>query len=159
MTTQKPRPSRLLKLGFKVPVWLYQAHLGFLFGGRVFAIVHHGRRSGRRYVSGLEVLTRRDGELFVFSSWGTHADWFRNIEAGGVAGLWDGRERYPGASFRVLGPDGAAEILARYEQEHPGTAKRTLPRMLPGYDGSEAMRQELAASATIVAFRPATATD
>jgi deazaflavin-dependent oxidoreductase (nitroreductase family) len=159
MTSQKPRPSRLLKLGFKVPVWLYQAHLGFLFGGRVFAIVHHGRRSGKRYVSGLEVLTRRDGELFVFSSWGTHADWFRNIEAGGIAGLWDGRKRYPGASFRVLEPDEATEILARYEQEHPGTAKRTLPRMLPGYDGSEAMRQQLAASATIVAFRPTTATD
>ncbi len=37
-------------------MWLYQAHLGFLFGGRIFAIVQHGRRSGKRYVTGLEAL-------------------------------------------------------------------------------------------------------
>ena len=76
MTRGKARPSGLVKLGFKVPTWLYRAHLGFLFGGRVFAIVHHGRTSGKRYVSGQEVLLRRDGELFVFSAWGTKADWF-----------------------------------------------------------------------------------
>ena len=68
MIAQRGRPSGLLKLGFKVPVWLYQAHLGLLFGGRVFAIAHHGRKSGKRYVSGLEVLVRRDGELLAFSA-------------------------------------------------------------------------------------------
>ena len=33
MTQEKARPSGLVKLGFKVPVWAYRAHLGFLFGG------------------------------------------------------------------------------------------------------------------------------
>ena len=59
MTVQRQRPSRLTKLGFTIPMWLYRAHLGFVFGGRIFAIVHHGRKSGKRYVSGLEVLVRR----------------------------------------------------------------------------------------------------
>jgi deazaflavin-dependent oxidoreductase (nitroreductase family) len=135
-------------------MWLYRAHLGFLFGGRIFAIVHHGRKSGKRYVSGLEVLVRRDGELFVFSAWGTKADWFRNLEAGGVDELWDGRRRYGGAEFRVLEPDETYEIIVAYEQEHPSTAKRTLPRMLEGYDASEAKRRELAEAGTIVAFKP-----
>ena len=125
MTAQRERPSGLLKLGFKVPVWLYQAHLGRLFGGRIFAIVHHGRKTGKRYVSGLEVLVRRNGELFVFSAWGTRADWFRNIEAGGVDELWDGGRRYPGATFRVLEPNDASEVIAAYEQAHPRTAART----------------------------------
>jgi len=151
---EKQRPSRLAKLGFKVPVWAYQAHLGFVFGGRVFMIVHHGRKSGRRYVSGLEVLVRREGELFVYSAWGTRADWYRNIEAGGVDELWIGRERYPGATFRLLQPDEAFEILEAYETEHPGTAKRTLTRMLEGYDFSDEMRRQLAQSSTIVAFCP-----
>lgn len=154
MTQQKKRPSGLVKLGFKVPVWLYRAHLGFLFGGRIFAIVHHGRTSGKRYVSGLEVLVRRDGELFVFSAWGKQADWYRNIEAGGVDELWDGRRRYPGAAFRPLEPEEAYEILEAYEAEHPSTAKRTLPRMLEGYDFSDEMRRDLAQTATIVAFQP-----
>ncbi len=154
MTVQRERPSRLVKLGFKVPVWLFRAHLGFVFGGRIFAIVHHGRRSGKRYVSGLEVLVREGGELFVFSAWGTTADWYRNIEAGGVDELWDGRARFGRATFRLLGPEEAVTVLARYEAEHPRTAKRTLPRMMPGYDFSEASRRTLASSSTLIAFEP-----
>ena len=158
MTSQRNPPSGLVKLGFRFPVWLYKAHLGFLFGGRVFMIVHHGRKSGKRYVSGLEVLVRREGELFVFSAWGTRADWFRNIEAGGVDELWDGRRRYEDATFRVLEPDETYEVLAAYEQDHPGTAKRTLPRMLEGYDFSDGDRRRLAETGTIVAFEPDGAT-
>jgi deazaflavin-dependent oxidoreductase (nitroreductase family) len=157
MTDERKRPSKLLKLGFKVPQWMYQAHLGFLFGGRVFMIVHHGRTSGKRYVSGLEALVRRDGELFVFSAWGTKADWYRNIEAGGIDELWDGRRRYDGATFRLIQPDEAYEVLSRYEQDHPKTAKRTLPQMLEGYDGSDEMRRQVAEIGTMVAFKvPAT---
>ena len=154
MTDQRKKPSGLTKFGYKVPVWLYQAHLGFLMGGQVFTIVHHGRKSGKRYVSGLEALVRRDGELFVFSAWGTKADWFRNIEAGGVDGLWDSRSRYPGATFRLLEVDESYDVLAEYEQKHPRAAKRNLPRMLDGYDFSDEMRRELAETGTIVAFKP-----
>ena len=154
MTVQRDRPSGLMKLGFKVPVWMYQAHLGRVFGGRIFMIVHHGRKTGQRYVSGLEVLVRREGELFVFSAWGRTADWLRNIEAGGVDELWDGGSRYAGASFRVVEPDEAFEVLADYEREHPGTARQTLPRTLEGYDFSEAMRRQLAETGTLVAFKP-----
>jgi hypothetical protein len=57
--TSRQRPSRVLRLGFKVPVWLYQAHLGFLFGGRLVANVHRGRESERRYVSGMDGVERR----------------------------------------------------------------------------------------------------
>lgn len=154
MTDHKRKPSGLTKLWFRVPVWMYQAHLGWIFKGSIFMIVHHGRKSGKRYVSGLEVLTRREDELFVFSSWGRQADWFRNIEAGGVDGLWDGRERYPGADFRVLDPDEAFEVLTDYEREHPRTARQTLTRMMEDYDFSDEKRQQLAEDGTMLAFRP-----
>jgi len=154
MTVERARPSRLAKLGFAIPVWLYRAHLGFLFGGRVIAIVHHGRKSGQRYVSGLEVLTRTGGELFVCSAWGMKADWFRNIEAGGIDELWDGRTRHDTAAFRVIEPDEAFEVLERYEVEHERTARRTLPRMLAGYDFSDSSRRTLAEDSTIIAFKP-----
>ena len=154
MTVRRERPSWLTRLWFKVPVWLYRAHLGFVLGGQIFAIVHHGRRSGKRYVSGLEAIMRRDGELFVFSGWGRRADWFRNIEAGGVDELWDGRTRYPGATFRVIEADEAYEVLVDYEREHPRTARQTLTRTLPGYDFSDEMRRQLADDSTLLAFRP-----
>ena len=154
MTVQRDRPSGLMKLGFKVPVWMYQAHLGRVFGGRIFMLVHHGRKSGKRYVSGLEVLVRREGELFVFSAWGRKADWLRNIEAGGVDELWDGSTRYGGATFRVVEPDEAFEVLTDYEREHPKTARQTLPRTIDGYDFSDTMRRQLAEAGTLVAFRP-----
>ncbi len=84
MKTTRKGPSTLLKALFKVPVWMYQAHLGFLFLGGVIAIVHRGRKSGSRYVTALELLDRRDDELFVLSLWSAKSDWYRNIEANGV---------------------------------------------------------------------------
>ena len=55
---------RWLDVVFKVPVWMYQARLGRVFGrvffGRVIAIVHRGSRSGNRYMSGREALERHE---------------------------------------------------------------------------------------------------
>ena len=56
--------------------------------------------------------------------------------------------------FRVLEPDEAVDVIAASEREHPGTARRTLPRMLEGYDFGPDMRHELAQSGTVVAFKP-----
>jgi deazaflavin-dependent oxidoreductase (nitroreductase family) len=155
MSGARDRPSRLAKAGFKVPVWIYQAHLGFLFMGRIIAIVHRGRRSGRRYVTGLEVVERCDGELFVFAAWGSRSDWYRNIEANGVDELWDGRQRSRDVGFRVMTSDEAFEAIARYERDHPRSARAVLPRVLPGYDFSDKARRELVDLGALVAFRAA----
>ena len=111
------RPSTLVKALFKVPVWMYQAHLGFLFFGSLIVIVHRGRKSGNRYVTGLEMIDRCDDELFVLSLWGAKSDWYRNIEANGVDQLWDGTKR-TGASFRVVASDEAFGILSKTEKAH-----------------------------------------
>lgn len=105
----------------------------------------------------MRALVRRDGELFVFSAWGVRADWYRNIEAGGVDELWDRRTRYQGATFRRLETDEAYDVIEAYEQQHPRTARRTLPRMLAGYDFTHESRRTLAGVGTIVAFKPTTA--
>ena len=120
------RPSGFLKFVFRVPVWMYSMRLGPLFFGRLITIVHRGRKSGKRYESGLEVIDRRGGELFVFAAWGTKSDWFRNIEANGVGELADGSHRSP-ATFRVVGADEAYGILTEYEQRHRTAAKFFFP--------------------------------
>ena len=151
MNTTRKGPSTLLKALFRVPVWMYQARLGFLFFGRLIAIVHRGRKSGSRYVTGLELLDRRDGELFVFSVWGTRADWYRNIEANGVDELWDGTKR-TAASFRVVTSDEAVGILFNTEKAHKRLVRFFWPRMYPGYDFTDESRRALADSGVIVAF-------
>ena len=152
-TTTRKGPSTLLKAFFKVPVWMYEKRLGFLFFGRLIAIVHRGRKSGNRYVSGLEVLARRDGELFVLSMWGAKSDWYRNIEANGVDELWD-RQKQSGASFRVVISDEAFGILSDYEKAHKQAARFGFPRIYPGYDFTDESRRALVDSGVIVAFTP-----
>ena len=145
------RPSTLVKALFKVPVWMYQAHLGFLFFGSLIVIVHRGRKSGNRYVTGLEMIGRRDDELFVLSLWGAKSDWYRNIEANGVDELWDGTKR-TGASFRVVASDEAFGILSKTEKAHKRLVRFFWPRMYPGYDFTDESRRALADSGVIVAF-------
>jgi deazaflavin-dependent oxidoreductase (nitroreductase family) len=152
--TSHERPSRIAKFLFEVPVWMYRARLGFLSFGRVIVIVHRGRKSGKRYESGLEVIDRRNGDLYSFSAWGKSADWYRNIEAGGVEQLWDGSQR-SAASFRVVDPDEAFAVLSTYEQDHATAARFLFPRMYPGYDFTDEARRALAEDGVIVAFRPA----
>ncbi len=151
MKVWRESPSTLLKALFKVPVWMYKARLGFVFFGRLIAIVHRGRKSGSRYVSGLELLDRRDGELFVFAVWGTKSDWYRNIEANGVDELWDGTKR-TGASFRVVASDEAFGILSKYEKAHKRLVRFFWPRLYPGYDFTDEARRRLADSGVMVAF-------
>ena len=70
----------------------------------------------------------------------------RHRRAGG------GRTRYPEATFGLLEPDEAHEVIEADEQEHPRTARRTLSRMLDGDDFSKATRRSLAETGTVVAF-------
>lgn len=143
-----------MKALFDVPVWLYRWRLGSLMLGRIIVVVHRGRKSGRRYESGLEVVDRKAGEIFCFSAWGERADWYRNIAAGGVEELWDGPRR-SAASFRRLEPDEAYGILSDYEHRHRSAARFFFPRMYPGYDFTEASRRALAEQGVVVGFRPA----
>lgn len=143
-----------MKALLDVPVWLYRWRLGALMLGRIVVVVHRGRKSGRRYESGLEVIDREAGEIFCFSAWGERADWYRNIAAGGVEELWDCSRR-SAASFRRLEPEEAYGILSAYEQHHRSAARFFFPRMYPGYDFTQSSRRALAQQSVVVGFRPA----
>ena len=47
--------SRLVGFLFRVPIWLYRLHLGWLFGHRLLLLTHRGRTSGRIHQTLLEV--------------------------------------------------------------------------------------------------------
>lgn len=145
------RPTGWLKRFLHVPVYLYRARLGFLFGRRFLMIEHRGRHSGLHYRTVVEVAGRRAGEWICASGTGTQADWYRNLRQGGLLAVWVGsRKRW--ASVRFLGAREAAGVMADYEHEHPRTAARLYKIMGVSYDGTIEGRIEMMEKVPMVAF-------
>lgn len=75
-----PYPKGWMKWLYKTPILLYRLGLGFLVGRLFMIITTVGRKSGcprRTAIEFHEYKSRR----YVFSAWGTKADWYRNIGA------------------------------------------------------------------------------
>lgn len=103
----------------RAPIWLYRARLGFLLGSRLLQLEHIGRRSAlRRYVV-LEVLDHPDPDTYVVASgFGTHAQWYRNIEANPNVRVSVGTRVSVPATARVLSTAEADAALRRYVSRH-----------------------------------------
>jgi len=75
-----PYPSGLVKWLYKTPILFYRLGLGFLVGRLFMVMTTLGRKSGQPRQTGIEFHEYK-GRRYVFSAWGTKADWFHNIEA------------------------------------------------------------------------------
>lgn len=129
------KPTGWQRAVLKAPSYLYSAHLGFVFGHRFLMIEHRGRTSGNTYRTVIEVAGRADDEWICTSGTGPTADWYRNLQAGGLEAVWIGSHRHA-ASVRFLEAEEAAEFMARYEHEHPKTAAKLYEAMGVSYDGT-----------------------
>lgn len=149
----KSKPAGLWKWILHLPTWLYRAHLGVVFGKRLVMLEHRGRKSGNLYRTVVEVAGRGAGDntYIVTSGTGPHADWYRNILAGGLVAVWVGSRKHP-ASVRTLEPDEAGSVFAVYERDHPKTAIKLMDSMGVGYDGTDAGRIEMMRKIPMVEF-------
>src|SRR5690625_4457875 len=122
----------------RAPIWLFRARLGFLFRGRFVLLEHRGRTSGQpRYVV-LETLERPDpGTVYVASGFGPKAQWYQNLLAEPRCRLSIGRRHRAPAVARALGDDEAADVLTRYQREHP-KAYGTLSGLIEDLQGDNA---------------------
>jgi len=149
----KQKPSGFFRWFLHAPTWLYRAHLGFVMGNRFVMIEHRGRKSGNLYRTVLEVAGRvpETNEWIVTSGTGPRADWYRNIQDGGVGAVWIGSKRR-GATARFLDATEASDVMAKYEMDHPKTAKKLLTSMGVSYDGTDESRTEMMRQIPMVAF-------
>jgi deazaflavin-dependent oxidoreductase (nitroreductase family) len=151
------RPRGLLLRLLRVPALLYEHGWGRLLGHRFLALAHRGRKSGRRYVTVLEVVEWRPQatEAVVVSGFGPGAQWYRNVLAGTAEEVQIGRLRFP-ASARVLDASEAEAVLAGYERRNRLAAPvvRYVLGRLTGirYDGSPAGRRRIVESLPFVAL-------
>jgi deazaflavin-dependent oxidoreductase (nitroreductase family) len=161
---QPAPPKGILGWLLRSPVYLYHAHLGFLFGHRFLLLVHEGRRTGLRRETPLEVVRydRATHEAVVAAGWGRKTAWLHNVEAGLAREVWIGRERYTPAC-RFLTTEEAAGVLEDYER-HSGLPKSivraVLSRLLGWrYDGSPAARRRAVEQMPLIGLRPSTMTE
>ena len=146
-------PTGWQKWLLRAPSYLYRARLGFLFGQRFLMIEHRGRRSGRLHRTVIEVAGRLDDPpgYVCTSGTGPNADWYRNLQAGGLEAVWVGSATHA-ASVRFLAPDEAATVMAGYERAHPKTAAKLCDVMGVSYDGTREGLVEMMGRIPMVAF-------
>lgn len=149
-------PSGLLRIGLRLPIWLYRLHLGWLLSDRCLLLTHTGRKSGRPRQTVIEVVRhdRASDVCVVGSGWGGKSDWFRNIQHAPHVTVTLGRRSW-GAKAAVLSEAEAAGALHDYARRHP-IAFRELATIILGrrLSDEELNRDELARAIPLVAFYP-----
>jgi deazaflavin-dependent oxidoreductase (nitroreductase family) len=152
-TGHEKAPSLLIPI-FKLPLFLYRLHLGWLLGKRFMQITHIGRHSGKRRRTVLAVL-RYDPhtrEIYAVSAW-QGSDWYSNIQAAPALLVETGFVRYAPAQ-RTLSAEEITTTFLAYRQQHP-IFSRMICR-IPGWkwDSTHAEFLELARTLRGVAFTP-----
>jgi deazaflavin-dependent oxidoreductase (nitroreductase family) len=124
-----PRASRL-------PIALFRAGLGFLFGPRLVMIEHRGRVSNRRRFVMVECVDRLGATIRVASGFGEQAQWYRNIAANGIAYITSGRRRRVRVTPRMLSREESDRALEEYAGAHPTTWRHlsSAIRVATGHD-------------------------
>lgn len=149
-------PSYLIPI-FKLPVFLYRVHLGWLFGHRFMQLTHVGRRSGKTHRTILAVLRfdKATQEIYAVSAW-KGSDWYYNIQASPARQVETGFVHYV-PDQRTLSPEEITAAFIDYRKKHP-VFSRIICR-IPGWkwDSSYEEFLELAHTLRGVAFKPAQA--
>lgn len=149
------RPGRLVLVIFRVPLPLFRAGLGWVFGHAFLLLTHRGRASGRPYETALKVLSfdPRTREAIVFSAW-PDSDWIRNIKASPALQVRIARQRFV-SDQRFLSDDEATAVVAAYRDDHPWRI-RLLSLLLGWGDlGSDQAIRRFVRTRPFVALHPA----
>lgn len=131
-------PTGVRRFLFRLPILVYRARLGGLFGHRLVLVNHRGRRSGlaRQVVVEVTERDRASGAVTVASGFGPQANWYRNLLAGPDTTIELGRRRTAVRAVPLSAEEGG-EVMVRYARRH-GPSARVLARYMDfTVDGSD----------------------
>ena len=148
-------------MGLRLPILLFRAGVGPLFGRRLLLLHHVGRLTDldRRVV--LEVVAHDpvNESWIVASGFGARADWYQNLRHQPKTVIQIGNRPHAVTAL-FLSPDDGADIMAGissgptaswpYARRHPRTAGRLCTFMGLPADGSEASFREAGRSIPFV---------
>lgn len=136
----RPRPpTGWRRMALRLPILLYRAGLGPLFGKRLLLLHHTGRISDRERMTVLEVVSHdpATASWTVASGFGPRADWYLNLRAQPKALIRFGNRPHA-VTARFLPSGDGAEIMADYARRRPRTARRLCAFMGLPANGSAA---------------------
>jgi deazaflavin-dependent oxidoreductase (nitroreductase family) len=116
--TPRP-PSGLRRMMFRVPILVFRARLGWVFGHRLVLVNHRGRKTGRPRQVVVEVAARdrTTGAVTVASGYGSHSDWFRNLLVAPETTIEVGVRRLDVRAV-PLSPEEGGEVMVDYARRH-----------------------------------------
>lgn len=135
--TRKP-PTGVHRFLFRMPIYLYKAHLGWLLPDRFMLLHHVGRKSGLPREAVVEVV-RHDsetGDYYICSGFDEKSQWYQNLAAHPDVSIQVGNKEMQVHSERISADEGSAEMLD-YAHRHPGAAKKLAGYMGFPEDGSQ----------------------
>lgn len=146
-------PKGIRRIIFRLPVYLYRYHLGFLMGERFIRLKHWGRKSGQLKEAVIEVIDKDNANAVIHcaSGFGEKSQWYKNICANPDVFITL-KNRDFRAKARILPHEEAALVLRRYAMAHPKSFKAVAK--LSGYriDGSDSDIVEFSRVIRIIAF-------
>ncbi|MDQ4085180.1 MAG: nitroreductase family deazaflavin-dependent oxidoreductase [Actinomycetota bacterium] len=146
MTTPQWRspPTGPRRWFLRLPLLVFRARLGWMFGGRLVMLVHRGRRTGLEHRVVVEVASRdpASGTVTVASGYGPAADWYRNLLAHPEATMVLGARRVA-VRARPMPAEEGGELMVDYARRHPRAARMVARQMGVRVDGSDRGYREL----------------
>jgi deazaflavin-dependent oxidoreductase (nitroreductase family) len=123
------KPTGLLRLALRSPIWLYRIGLGRVFGHRLVYLAHRGRRSGARREVVIEAVAYdvATPSVTVVAAWGRNPDWYRNLLAAPAIEVRVGARRWHQPTHRRLTGTEVRETLHAYRLAHPRAWRRLAP--------------------------------
>ncbi|WP_020670357.1 nitroreductase family deazaflavin-dependent oxidoreductase [Amycolatopsis nigrescens] len=151
------KPTGLLKVLLRAPIWLYRAHLGRLLGHRLLYLAHQGRRTGARREVVVETVRYNPAvpEVVVIAAWGGDPDWYRNLKAAPALEVRLGGQHWPRPGHRFLDGTETLGVLRAYQRAHPHAWKRLAPALGFPADPADPRWPAVAEGVHAIAFTPA----
>ena len=105
------RVGPLMRLVFRIPVWLHQAGLTFLIPKWILILGTTGRRTGKARLTALEYgYDPQQRRYLLMTGWGGRVDWYRNACANPQVQVWLGKRKVEGTARPASAEEVAQEM-------------------------------------------------
>lgn len=138
-------PKGLLRLGFRIPVYIYRLGFGRLFGKRLVMINHLGRKTGVLHQTVVEVVEYdpQTGEVIVVAGYGPQTQWYQNLRAHPETTIQISSHKMPVVAEFVTVEDGE-EVMSRYVRRHRKLTEELFSMVGYSWDGTEQAARQIA---------------
>ena len=151
------RPSGLLKIFFKVPLFMHK--LGFggwerLIGAQWMLLTTTGRKSGKRRQTLVDVMDydKATDTYYIEAAYGSHADWFKNIQANPLFEAQVGRRKFS-TQAEILNEGDTGEMLVQFFRRKPAYTRSVMAMVGMKFKDEEELRT-LGKNLTLLAVKP-----